>query len=159
MFLVRTKLTKSGGGVACFHIFNESENRYIKIYLIVKECIVSSISIKSSWVGKSNYPIIIPRNVSRVPWNGSSTASLEGNRFHESQIRISWITNQDFLLADTSAMDSDSMDYFKYGKEWVFSGKVCWNCCSTAQKRPEALCSRPYKQISKIFKQKNYMWG
>ena len=27
------------------------------------------------------------------------------------------------------------------------------------QKRPEALCSRPYKQISKIIKQKNHTWG
>ena len=149
MFLVRTKLTKSGGGGGCFHIFNESEIKYIKIYLIVKQCIDSSISIQSSWVGKFNYPIIIPHNLSRVPWNGSSTASLVGKRFHESQIGISWITNQDFVLADSSAMDSDSMVYFKYEKE--SSVKRCAGISpQLLQKRREALCSRPYQQISKI---------
>ena len=55
-------------------------------------------------------------------------------------------------------MDSDSMDYFKYEKESSVE-----RCAGIApqllQKRPEALCSRPYKKISQIIKQKNYVWG
>ena len=43
MFAVCTKHTTSGGGGSCFHIFNESENRCIKIYSIVKQCLDSSI--------------------------------------------------------------------------------------------------------------------
>ena len=38
MFAVCTEHTKSGGGGNCFPIFNESKNRCIKIYLIVKQC-------------------------------------------------------------------------------------------------------------------------
>ena len=43
MFAVCTEHTKSGGGGSCFHIFNERENRCIKIYSIVKQCMDSSI--------------------------------------------------------------------------------------------------------------------
>ena len=93
-----------------------------------------SISIESSWACAFNCPIVMTVSTSRVCWNCSSTASLEGKRFYEyeSQIGISWITNVDFLVADTSALGSDVIDYFKYEKEWVFSGKVCWNSSSTA---------------------------
>ena len=52
------------------------------------------ISIKMSWACKVNYPIVVPVSTSRVCWNRSSTASLEGN-----EIRIGWISSYHNLFA------------------------------------------------------------
>ena len=38
-------------------------------------------AIKSSWTHKFKYPMVMPASTSRMPWNWSSTASFEGERF------------------------------------------------------------------------------
>ena len=86
----------------------------------------------------------MPLNVSRVRWNWLSTASLEGKRFYESQIGILWIINGDFLLADTFALDSDVIEVWKSEFSVEMGAGIAFQIL---QKRPEALCSWPYKKI------------
>ena len=110
----------------------------------------SSISIKSSLARKFNYPYTIPLILSRVRWNWSSTASLEGNH--------KWITNRDFMnhkwrfsFSWYLPLDSDVIEYFKYEKKWVFSGKVCWNCSSNASEEAWSSKQKALKEDKLVY--------
>ncbi len=61
---------------------NQTEKYYVMLF----------ISVEMSWACKVNYSIVEPVSPSRVCWNRSSTASLEGN-----EIRIGWISSYNSL--------------------------------------------------------------
>ena len=58
-----------------------------------------------------------------------------------------------FFLADAAAMDSNSIDYFKYEKEWV--ERYVGIAPQLLQKRQE-----PWSSMQQALKEdnKNYMW-
>ena len=69
-----------------------------------------------------------------------------------------WITNQDFMnhkwrfsFSWYLPLDSDVIEYFKYEKKWVFSGKVCWNCSSNASEEAWSSMQKALKEDKLVY--------
>ena len=69
-----------------------------------------------------------------------------------------WIINRDFMnhkwrfsFSWYLPLDSDVIEYFKYEKKWVFSGKVCWNCSSNASEEAWSSMQKALKEDKLVY--------